>query len=61
MMRLNKSVLRAIHNVFQDCGSEHRHYGEGLQALHEIFQLFNGEEEIDIDRTTDLRPEKYKN
>ena len=58
MMKMNKEVLKAIYNVFSDCGVKHSKYGEGMATLHDLFQLFDGEDEIDIDMTTDLRPSK---
>lgn len=54
-MKLSKKTLRAVHNVFADCGTEHKDYVDGLQALQQMFELFDGDEEIEIDRTYDLR------
>jgi hypothetical protein len=55
-MKLSKKTLRAIHNVFQDCGIDHQDYYEGLVALQQMWGLFDGDEEITIDRSYDLRP-----
>lgn len=58
-MRLNKETVKAIYNVFSDCGMKHKEYGNGMATLHDLFQLFHQDgpaDEIEIDRVTDLRP-----
>ena len=47
-MKLNKETVRSIYNVYQDCGSDHVKYNEGMAVLHDIFKLFGDDKEIDI-------------